>query len=323
MFDTIGPLAKKALLVGTVCTIAFGMMDRRADAVTLASTQLGAVGLNGGNGITPVVPVLGWRFEIADPFQVQQIGGHMKGSATQGLPPYKDIFGAIVPLASVTSLPTPGPGGTPFDPAAAIASTTFTPPGSNTAPFASQSEDFRVPLDVTLAPGAYALMFGTGMFGTTGNAAMPANADQPFIAPTTADSFIKWQQPFGSTEFQWLPPASIPFARMRFVIEGISLGPPSLTADFDSDGDVDDIDLLIWDAFYGLGNGADTDGDGDSDGTDFLTWQREHTGPGAPVSVAVPEPTSILLVGLASLGVAWPCRLRRTPELGTMNWKGI
>ncbi len=311
----INQIAKSTFLIAAFSTIFTGLVGGQAEAVTLASTQLGAVGLNGGSGIVPAVPVRGWRFEIADPFQVQQIGGHMKGVVTQGSPAFKDIFGAIIPLPSVTSMPTPGPTGTPFDPADAIASTTFTPPGSNTAPFASSTEDIRVPLDVTLQPGAYALMFGTGMFGTTGSAAMPASPDQPYIPPTTSDSIIKWQQPFGSTTFEWQMAPTIQFGQMRFVVEGISLAPPPLTADFDTDGDVDNIDLLIWEAFFGTpGNGADADEDGDSDGNDFLTWQREFTGPAAPATVAVPEPSSALLLGLGILRLVSIRRLKKNPE---------
>ena len=75
---------------------------------------------------------------------------------------------------------------------------------------------------------------------------------------------------------------------------------PSFTADFDNDGDVDADDLAQWDADYG-GAGSDADSDGDSDGIDFLTWQQQN-GSGVPVMAAtsaVPEPSTLLLAGLA------------------------
>ncbi len=75
-------------------------------------------------------------------------------------------------------------------------------------------------------------------------------------------------------------------------------------ADFDFDGDVDGSDLGIWQAGYGLpgsqGNG-DADGNGQINGRDFLIWQRQYTGPlasAAAAVTAVPEPSSMLLVGL-------------------------
>ncbi len=79
------------------------------------------------------------------------------------------------------------------------------------------------------------------------------------------------------------------------------------TADFDSDGDVDAIDLSRWELAYGFNNLADTDFDGDSDGADFLAWQRQYTGTIANVSV--PEPASIVL--LATAAVSRLRRLRR------------
>lgn len=50
-----------------------------------------------------------------------------------------------------------------------------------------------------------------------------------------------------------------------------------IPGDFNSNATVDGVDLGIWQASYGLGNGADADRDGDSDGMDFLAWQRNRT----------------------------------------------
>jgi len=70
-----------------------------------------------------------------------------------------------------------------------------------------------------------------------------------------------------------------------------------LTADFNNNGTVDGADLVIWQSSYGVGSGADANADGDSDGNDFLLWQQQLTGPAA-VSTAVPEPSSVALLGL-------------------------
>jgi len=91
----------------------------------------------------------------------------------------------------------------------------------------------------------------------------------------------------------------------------INAGSPTtfleVTADFDSDGDVDAQDLSRWELSYGFNNLADADFDGDSDGADFLAWQRQYTV--AMVNVSVPEPASIVL--LATAAVSRLLRLRK------------
>ena len=77
-------------------------------------------------------------------------------------------------------------------------------------------------------------------------------------------------------------------------------------ADFNEDTFVDEADLLIWKAAYGISDLADADGDGDSDGADFLVWQRQLDSALSPSSapVAVPEPSSIAsLAVLAFVGI--------------------
>lgn len=80
---------------------------------------------------------------------------------------------------------------------------------------------------------------------------------------------------------------------------------PSLTADFNNDGFVDETDLAIWQSALGQTAAGDTDGDGDTDGHDFLAWQRQLTG-SAPVAsqVAVPEPGCLLLVAFGLVVLA-------------------
>lgn len=87
---------------------------------------------------------------------------------------------------------------------------------------------------------------------------------------------------------------------------------PALQADFDHNNLVDSADLILWQAGYGVSTGAtyqdgDADGDGAVTGRDFLIWQRE-AGSGAIVPLsglaAVPEPSGLVLVALASLGLA-------------------
>jgi hypothetical protein len=84
------------------------------------------------------------------------------------------------------------------------------------------------------------------------------------------------------------------------------------TADFDTDGDVDGDDFGLWSAGFGIATGAqkidgDADEDGDVDGDDFGEWSAQfgNVGPpssGASVS-AVPEPTTLAMLGLGSLAM--------------------
>jgi len=96
-------------------------------------------------------------------------------------------------------------------------------------------------------------------------------------------------------------------------------------ADFDADGDSDGNDFLLWQRGLGTASGAtlsqgDADGDEDVDADDLAVWKSNFgadlfSGPGALVTgfvryvtgaaAAVPEPSSVLLVGmgLASLAV--------------------
>jgi hypothetical protein len=76
-----------------------------------------------------------------------------------------------------------------------------------------------------------------------------------------------------------------------------------LAGDFNSDGRVDNADLVIWQEGYGQTSGANTsdgdaDGDGDVDGRDFLTWQRNITFSASQTAIqSIPEPFTWNLLG--------------------------
>jgi hypothetical protein len=91
----------------------------------------------------------------------------------------------------------------------------------------------------------------------------------------------------------------------------IGAGTPGLPGDTDGDGDIDDADLGTAFAAYtgplapGAGNktaaDGDTDGDGDVDDADLGAAFAGYTGPLA--TAAVPEPTSLALLGIGGLAM--------------------
>jgi hypothetical protein len=82
--------------------------------------------------------------------------------------------------------------------------------------------------------------------------------------------------------------------------------PPLISADFDSDLDVDATDLAMWKAGYGtIGatrSQGDADVDLDADGADFLHWQRQLAiSAAAKSSVAIPEPNASTMLFVVCL----------------------
>ena len=174
---------------------------RAQTPVLLESATLGATGLFGGTSITELQYV-GWRFEIDAPLAVDAIGGHLLGlpNVGNGL-----IFGALIRLAAIDEFPA----GDPFTPEETVATVGFQPP--------LPSAEVLVPLSVTLEPGPYALVFGSNLFGATGNGALPNSLDQADIPPTTADSYIFYSIPNLGEPPIWRGPLA---SQMRFLVRG-------------------------------------------------------------------------------------------------------
>ncbi len=103
-----------------------------------------------------------------------------------------------------------------------------------------------------------------------------------------------------------------PFAAGQVMIDNIRLLREPVVGDFNADGVVDGADLSVWQAAFGISDGADADGDGDSDGADFLAWQRNvGVGEGLePLSLAVPEPTAAASLMICLFGWLGGCRSR-------------
>lgn len=78
---------------------------------------------------------------------------------------------------------------------------------------------------------------------------------------------------------------------------------PGLDADFNNDNVVDGRDFLIWQRGFGSGTNnatGDADGNGVVNAADLTVWKNTFGGPPAVGAIgAVPEPTSLVLCGLA------------------------
>jgi hypothetical protein len=162
-----------------------------AHATTILETAtLGTTGQTTGTNINST-QWLGARFTLTQSTQITDVGGHLLSVTAGG------IFAAIVPLSSPTALPS-------FLPSAittsALASTVFSPP--------SLSADVLTPLSVLLAPGSYALVFGSGgPFGAAGSGRM-AIANLPLLG---SPSF------FRAFSGSWVENG---FTEARFVVVG-------------------------------------------------------------------------------------------------------
>lgn len=97
----------------------------------------------------------GANFHLSTSAHLSQIGGNFGDfvSPGNGL-----VFGAVVPVASLTSPPVPA------DLSSNVLATTLI-----TLPAAGQSADVFGNLSLDLTPGFYGIVFGSGKFGATGS----------------------------------------------------------------------------------------------------------------------------------------------------------
>lgn len=81
-------------------------------------------------------------------------------------------------------------------------------------------------------------------------------------------------------------------------------GDSGVDEDYDSNGVVTGDDLGVWQQSYGSNNILQNDAtQGTVEGVDFLRWQREATAPLSAATAAVPEPSAIVLIVAAMVGV--------------------
>lgn len=111
-----------------------------------------------------------------------------------------------------------------------------------------------------------------------------------------------------------------------FVVSSNFVLPPLPNyGDFDGNGETDGLDFLAWQRGFGITAGAngsdgDADADGDVDHDDLIAWEQNYGSPwglGVGQSVAIPEPASIVTMGIAlATFLLLPRRFRaRAPHL--------
>lgn len=138
----------------------------------------------------------GVRFELIQPALSSRVGGHFVIE-----PGHDDsFFGAIVRLDSSSDFPDSGD----------LSSLDVL--GQTLLSFPTASTEVFGPLELSLDPGWYALVFGSGQFGATGQGAALAN--NPDIG---SPSYIGHQGGPGWFDFSTLPG---PFEDFRLVVEG-------------------------------------------------------------------------------------------------------
>ncbi len=136
----------------------------------------------------------GVRFKLSTPVKTTRIGGHFvdRNNGT--------FFGAIVRLTDENDFPDSGDLSTPDK------------LGSVVLTFPVPSAEVFGDLDLLLDPGWYAIVFGSGLFGTSGDGAAPLN--NPDIG---LPSYIAFQP--GSVS-GWNNLINPLFRNFRFVVEG-------------------------------------------------------------------------------------------------------
>jgi hypothetical protein len=184
--------------------VVLSLSTQLSAAILYESGTLGPTGiLQGSVAATNVNQSVypGVRFHLSQPVITSQIGGHFV-SASGGT-----FFGAIVELESDTDFPD----SSDLSTADVLGTTSLAFPATSAEVFGD--------LEVRLNPGWYALVFGSGRFGTSGDGAAPRN--NPDIG---TPSYIGHEP-----NVQWvnLDIFQTSFVDHRFVVTGIIVPEPS------------------------------------------------------------------------------------------------
>lgn len=199
---------KRILLIAVAVVSMLATSKVRAE-ILFESGTLGPTGISWSdleNGIVPGTTVSefifpGVRFELTQPIRTSSIGGHFASQANG------EFFGAIVALDDENDFPNSNDLSTPD----VLGTTMLTFPN----PSAEVSGDLSLHLD----PGWYALVFGSGLFETSGSGGAVRNGvdlgDPAYIG---YGPNLQW---FNLDIFQ------NPFDNHRFVITGTLVPEPA------------------------------------------------------------------------------------------------
>ena len=173
--------------------------------IGLTFADFDAGGAPDGSSVTPIA-FSGVRFELTEPVLTTRIGGHFVIQPNA----HDSFFGAIVRLDDISDFPDSGDFSTPD----------FL--GNAFLTFPNTSEEVFGELSLRLNPGWYALVFGSGLFGTTGNGGAVLNN------PDMGSPSYLAKVP-GS---EWIEVSSLPgpFENYRLVVEGVVVPEPNTLA---------------------------------------------------------------------------------------------
>ncbi|MEM8947193.1 MAG: hypothetical protein AAGD11_18610 [Planctomycetota bacterium] len=180
--------------------------DLRADTILFESATLGQTGLEQfsvpATNVTPNV-FTGVRFELTQPVRTSQVGGHFVGRDGG------DFFGAVVALDDASDFPDSGD------------LTSSDVLGHAELTFPTLSDEVFGDLDLTLQPGFYALVFGSGLFNTNGDGAATRNNTD-----SSNPIYIGYQPGADWFNLSDLSDAIL-FVDHRFVVKGAIVPEPS------------------------------------------------------------------------------------------------
>lgn len=167
--------------------------DTIFESGTLGTSGIPRSEITGGSNVSPVVFV-GVRFHLDQPVLTTQVGGHFVRNTGAD----QSFFGAIVALDDENDFPDSGNLSTPDV------------VGATLLAFPEPSDEVFGDLAISLGPGWYALVFGSGLFEATGNGVALSNG-----VDIGNPVYIAFQPGFG-----WSNLLNPIFRNFRFVVQG-------------------------------------------------------------------------------------------------------
>lgn len=146
--------------IAIMMLLAMSCIERTTASIIYESATLGPIGQKNGATIDDE-QFLGVRFSVDSATEITSIGGHLDG---QDRSPWNTgnglIFGAIVSLDDFSDFPD----SLDLSSSDLLGHVVFAPPRS--------SMDVDVDMSLVINPGTYGLIFGSGLFGATGEGYM-------------------------------------------------------------------------------------------------------------------------------------------------------